>query len=79
MISRNKKKSCNCYKATSENREGCWDDVTSLPKRDKTAFHPDSNIRKGLGKKIQTVFLLNFSFPEGPELNLFNTKFSFRV
>ena len=48
--------------------------MTSLPKRDKTAFHPDSRIRKGLGKRTQTLFLLNFSFTECLELNLIKTK-----
>ena len=67
------------YKATSESREGCWDDETSLPKTDKKALRPDSRIRKGLRKRTQTPFLLNFSFPECPNLSLIENKFIFSV
>ena len=61
------------------NKEGCWDDGSSLPKRNKDVTSPDSRIRRGLGSKTQTVlYKLLASWPS-PELNFINIQFHFQI
>ena len=51
-------------------KKGCWDGVSSLPEKNRSAICPDSKIRRGPGFRTQTVPYKLLASWSCPELNL---------